>query len=187
MMRRIFGFLCWSGIAVAQQYMISTLAGGPGAVPTQLERGQSLEWPVALTVDRNGVVYFSSARFNSVFKLNGNGTVTRVAGSSRTGFSGDGGPARSATLSLDLVGATSPGGLALDTAGNLFVADSANNRIRRVSPSGAIVTVAGTGEYGFSGDGGPAINAKLGWPTGIAIDSNGNLYIAERGNVVRRV
>src|SRR5439155_1734201 len=98
------------------------------------------------------------------------------------GFSGDGGPATAAQLSL-------PYGVALDAAGNLFSADWDNARIRRVDAgTGTITTVAGTGTYGFSGDGGPATAAELGAPTGVALDAAGNLFIADWGNArIRRV
>src|SRR5439155_26864799 len=98
------------------------------------------------------------------------------------GFSGDGGPATAAQLSL-------PYGVALDAAGNLFIADWDNARIRRVDAgTGTITTVAGTGTYGFSGDGGPATAAELGAPTGVALDAAGNLFIADWGNArIRRV
>jgi uncharacterized protein (TIGR03437 family) len=193
MTRRItvaFAFGLLGSYAAAQQYVISTFAGGAGAAPMQLQGDVNLQLPIAVTADATGVVYFSSAKLHSVFKLETNGTITRVAGNGlgQPGYSRDGGSATSATLSLDLVGAASPGGLAVDRAGDLFIADSANNRIRRVSPTGVITTVAGTGEYGLSGDGGSAINAKLGLPTGIALDNNGNLFFAERGNnLVRRI
>ena len=107
--------------------------------------------------------------------------ITTVAGNNQFGFNGDGGPATSASL-------FSPGGVALDGSGNLFIADLSNNRIRRVSANGIITTVAGTGAFGFSGDGGLATNARLGSPSGIAIDGSGNLFIADRDNDrIRRV
>jgi hypothetical protein len=97
--------------------------------------------------------------------------MTVVAGTGSCGFSGDGGPAAAAQLD-------NPNGLAFDSAGNLFVADSSNQRIRRIDRSGNISTVAGTGTPGFSGDGGPGINAKLYDPFGIGIGGD-KLYIAE--------
>jgi uncharacterized protein (TIGR03437 family) len=180
-----FGFL--GSCAAAQQYVISTFAGGP--VSPQLVRTASLEYPSAVVADPTGAVYISSASLNSVFKLDPSGTIMRVAGDgSHSGYSGDGGPAITASMSLSEIGIASPGGLALDNAGNLFIADTGNHRIRRVSPSGAITTVAGTGHPGFFGDGGPAVNADLYLPVGIAVDRNGNLFVAERGNhLVRRI
>ena len=105
------------------------------------------------------------------------GVITVVAGTGTCGFSGDGGPAAAAQLN-------NPNGLAFDSAGNLYVADANNERIRRIDRSGNISTVAGTGTPGFSGDGGPGINAKLYDPYGIGIVGD-NLYIAEGGG--RRV
>lgn len=105
------------------------------------------------------------------------GVITVVAGTGKCGFSGDGGPAAAAQLN-------NPNGLAFDSAGNLYVADSNNERIRRIDLRGNISTVAGTGTPGFSGDGGPGINAKLYDPFGIGIVGD-NLYIAEGGG--RRV
>ena len=72
--------------------------------------------------------------------------------------------------------------MAVDAAGNLYIADENNHRIRRVDPSGIITTIAGTGEEGFSGDGGPAVEAHLNFPRGVAVDAAGNVYIADHGN-----
>mgnify|MGYP001610709712 FL=1 len=107
--------------------------------------------------------------------------ITTVAGNGSPGFSGDGGAAVEASLNV-------PAGLAVDAAGNLYIADYNNNRIRKVSPGGIITTVAGNGIAGFSGDGGPAIGARLNGPQGVAVDAAGNLYIADAGNYrVRKV
>src|SRR5207244_2798637 len=97
------------------------------------------------------------------------------------GFSGDNGPATSASLN-------SPIGMASDSAGNLYIADANNDRIRKVDTAGIITTVAGNGVQGFSGDGGPATSAMLNYPTGLAMDAAGNLYIPEFNNQrVRKV
>ena len=98
-----------------------------------------------------------------------------MAGTGEDGFAGDGGPAAAARLSL-------PHGVAVDAAGNLYVADSGNNRLRRIGLEGGITTVAGTGEIGFSGDAGPATAARLHFPQGVAVDEAGNLYIADTDN-----
>src|SRR5262249_36493487 len=104
-----------------------------------------------------------------------------VAGTGIRGFSGDGGSALSAEL-------TGPQGVALDSSGNLYIADTFNNRIRKVSPAGIISTVAGSAAMGFSGDDGPATAAQLGWPSSIAIDSGGGLLIGDSANNrIRRV
>ncbi|MFZ5531826.1 MAG: Ig-like domain-containing protein, partial [Pseudomonadota bacterium] len=98
-----------------------------------------------------------------------------VAGPGRSGFPGDGGPATAAGLYY-------PSGVAVDAQGNLYIADQFHHRIRQVTPDGLISTVAGNGSRGFSGDGGPATAARLGYPSGVAVDAQGNLYIADRDN-----
>jgi hypothetical protein len=109
------------------------------------------------------------------------GTITTVAGTGQRGFSGDGGPATHARLDH-------PWGIAIDAAGNVFFADNANDRVRKVSPDGIITTVAGTGVEGFSGDGGPATKARLQNPLGLALDGAGNLYLSQWAqNRVRKV
>ena len=100
------------------------------------------------------------------------GTIQTVAGNGSLTFSGDGGPALQTGLNV-------PVDVYVDQAGNLFITDQFNNRIRKVAPNGTISTVAGTGVAGFSGDGGPAIDAEINTPTGIRGDSSGNLYIAD--------
>jgi len=103
------------------------------------------------------------------------GTITTVAGNGTAGYSGDGGPATSAELN-------GPQGLAVDGAGNLFIVDTGNNRVRKVDAAGTIITVAGNGTQGYSGDGGPAASAELNQPAGVAVDNTGNLFISDTGN-----
>ena len=112
----------------------------------------------------------------------GTGVITTVAGTGMYGFSGDHGPAGSAQLSY-------PRGVAVDAAGNLYISDTDNLRIREVSAkTGNITTVAGNGQYGYAGDGGLAINATMSYPEGIASDSAGNLYFADtNNNIVRKI
>jgi sugar lactone lactonase YvrE len=124
-------------------------------------------------VDPSGNVYFASV--HSVFKVDRQGALTRIAGTGRYGVSGDGGPAITAQLAF-------PDGVAVDPAGNVYVADRAAHVIRKISTGGVISTFAGTGKSGFSGDGGPATNAQLNGPTGLAFDSTGNLYVADTDN-----
>lgn len=169
-----------ASLASGQQYTITTVAGGaPPATPataTSVAIGQ----PRRATTDAAGNVYFSSSR-NSIFKLTTGGVLTLVAGNSRAGFSGDGGPAVNAQLN-------SPQGVALDPAGNLYIADSLNNRVRMVNPLGVITTFAGNGSSspdsvpGSFNDGGPATNALLKRPQGVATDGSGNVYIADTGD-----
>ena len=165
--------------ALAQQYFISTIAGGAPPVTPAAAVGVSIGKPSGVATDSAGNLYFTS--LNCVFKVATSGRLTLVAGNSRAGYSGDGGPAIAAQLN-------SPWGVAFDRADNLYIADTGNSRIRRVSPAGLITSVAGNGTQGFSGDGGPAAAAQLNLPEGVAVDAGGNIYIADTGNsLVRQV
>jgi sugar lactone lactonase YvrE len=133
--------------------------------------------------DNAGNVYFTAlsncgfgtgCEASRIQKVSPSGVITTVAGGA-SGYSGDSGPAASAQLN-------NPSGLAMDGTGNLYIADSDNNRIRKVSPTGIITTVAGNGNAGYSGDGGPAAGGQFNTPTGLALDSAGSLYIADYGN-----
>ncbi len=135
----------------------------------------SLDNPYGVAVDTAGNLYIADSYNHRVRKVSTSGTITTVAGDGSGDFGGDGGPATNASLS-------SPYGVAVDTAGNLYIADSGNDRVRKVSTSGTITTVAGNGTQGFSGDGGPATNASLHTPAGVAVDTAGNLYIADSYN-----
>ena len=135
-----------------------------------LATNATLSGPAAVAVDSAGNIYIpDGARIREV----SNGVITTVAGNGTGGFSGDNGPATSAELN--------GGGVAVDSAGNLYIADSGNNRIRKVS-NGVITTVAGDGTSGFSGDSGPATSAQLSIPIAVAVDSAGDLYIADYAN-----
>ena len=178
---RIMNLLVAGGAAVSQilgqQYVISTYAGG---VPLPTTPVGALGDVISVATDAKGSIYIASSSLNSVFKLGEGGALTRVAGNLRRGYSGDGGPATSAQLYLDL-GGTVPAGLALGDAGDIFIADIGNNLIRRVSPRGIITTVAGGGAAGL-GDGAPAAQAQLSYPAAVAVDATRNLYIADLGN-----
>ena len=130
-----------------------------------------------VTVDGTGNVYVADYNNNRVRKVaSGTGIITTVAGDGFAGFNGDNGPATSASLQ-------NPSHVAIDSSGNLFIADTTNHRIRKVAfGTGIITTVAGNGSPGFDGDNGPATLASLYWPSGVAFDSSGNLYIADYGN-----
>ena len=120
---------------------------------------------------------------NCLFKLDPSGTLTRVAGTSRAGYSGDGGPAINAQLGF--TGGEFPG-IAVDSAGNVYIADFFNDRIRKVSSAGIITTVAGNGSLGTSGDvgdGGAATDAQLDQPRGVVVDSVGNIYVGSDSRV----
>jgi trimeric autotransporter adhesin len=187
--RVAIGCLLFSIAAAAQQYVISTYAGGAvPAIPAAAVAG-SIGAPISLATDAAGNAYFSSPDLNSVLKLDPTGGLTRVAGNGTTGYSGDGGPATSARLRLNSGdSSTNSAGLAVDSAGNLFIADTGNHRIRRVSPDGVITTVAGSSSRGFSGDGGAATTAELNYPLGVAVDGRGNLFIVDTFNYrIRKV
>lgn len=154
--------------------------GGPAAEAQMHE-------PRMMTFAPSGDMYIADTFNQLIRKVDAAGTITTVAGKF-TGFvprdeadcvenfSGDGGPATEATLSC-------PHGVAVDTAGNIYIADSANHAIRRVDPAGTIVTVAGAGgTTGDSGDGGPGIEARIQGPKGIVLDGRGGLLIADSGN-----
>ena len=140
-----------------------------------------LSLPSAVAVNGPGTLYIADTENQRIRRVDASGKITTVAGSGEYGYSGDNGPATQAQLKR-------PEGVAMDSAGNLYIADRENNRIRRVDASGIITTVAGAGEPGFKGDGGPATEAQLDNPTDVASDSAGNLYVADRGNSrIRRV
>ena len=134
-----------------------------------------LNAPEGVAVDTAGNFYIADTKNNKIRKVSSLGTITTVAGTVSSGSSGDGGPATMAELDA-------PSGVAVDTAGNLYIADTKNNKIRKVSSLGTITTVAGTGSSGSIGDGGPATMAQLKAPEGVAIDTAGNLYIADTKN-----
>ena len=137
--------------------------------------------PQGVAIDAAGNIYIADVRNNRIRKVDASGVITTVAGIGTTGYSGDGGPATSANLG-------STRGVALDASGNIYIADTSNNRIRKVDASGVITTVAGNGIPGYSGDGGPATMAGLNDPNGVAVDSSNNIYIADiSDNRIRKV
>src|SRR6266699_5548734 len=153
--------------------------GGDGGPATDA----SLNEPIGIAVGPGGDLFIADHTNFRIRRVEAaTGTITTVAGDGSQGFTGDGGPATSARLNY-------PFGIAVDSSGTLFIADTQNFRIRRVDAgTGIINTVAGDGVQGFSGDGGPAINASLGGPTGVAVDPSGNLIIVDPWfNRIRRV
>jgi uncharacterized protein (TIGR03437 family) len=176
----MLSLLLMAGSALAQQYVISTVAGGTPIATPIAATSASIGGPEGVAVGPAGEVYFTGYG-HSVYRIDARGVLTRLAGNGRAGFSGDGGPAASAQLSR-------PSGVAVDAAGALYIADYYNNCIRKVATNGIITTVTGSGSVGYSGDGGPATSAQLYYPRGVAVDSSGNLYIADYSNQrIRRV
>ncbi len=128
-----------------------------------------------IAVDPTGKIYVAEKFGHRVRQFTVGGAITTVAGTGQSGFTGDGGPATQASLNQ-------PAGLALDGTGRLYIADSQNQRIRRVVPGGAITTIAGNGRSAFQGDGGPAGAASLGTPSGVAVAGDGSVYVADTDN-----
>jgi hypothetical protein len=149
--------------------------GGPATSAT-------LAQPTALARDKAGDVFIADTEDNVVREITPDGTIHLIAGNGTEGDRGQyGGPATRAELD-------SPQGVAVNAAGDVFIADTYNHIVREVTPRGLILTVAGNGKAGDKGDNGPAWRAELSSPTGLAVDALGNLYIADSGNnVIRRV
>jgi sugar lactone lactonase YvrE len=163
---------------------ITTVAGtgsagfsGDGASATSAR----LNTPRNVTFDSAGNLYIADDENCRVRRVDNAGVISTVAGSTTCGYGGDGGPATAARLGRVR-------DVAVDAAGNLYIADEENNRIRRVDPSGIMSTFAGTGSSGFSGDGGPPAAARISGPRGVAVDASGRVLIGDTGNHrVRRV
>jgi hypothetical protein len=158
-----------------------TTSIGNGVPATSVRLSES---PSGVTVDANGDIYLTTQY--SVLRISGDGILSIVASSDLGGrggfclFNGDSGPARSVSV-------CGPEGVAVDAAGNVYIADSGNYRIRKVTVDGVMHTIAGNGQNSYSGDGGPAVSAALG-PSGIALDAAGNLFIADTTNMrVRQI
>jgi sugar lactone lactonase YvrE len=166
--------------------IITTVAGdghpgvtGDGGPATSAR----LSFPEDIYVTASGDLYIADTGNNEIRKVSGaTGVITTVAGSGNPGSSGDGGPATSAKLK-------SPRGIIVAPNGDFYIGDRSNNKIRKVSGgTGIITTAAGTGSSGYSGDGGPATSARLSAPQGIALASNGDVYLTDTGNnVIRKI
>ena len=164
-------------------YSISTVAGGAGSGDGGAAASSILSQPEGIATDGRGDIYIADANDHRIRKLASDGTIRTVAGTGVPGFSGDGGPANAAQLN-------SPYGLCIDRLGNLYVADLANARVRRISADGIISTVAGGGTIlpGGDGDGGLAVNSRLMAPRNVIADAQGNLYISDfQGHRVLKV
>lgn len=157
----------------------SVAGGGTSLGDGGAATAAQLNGVTGMAFDSAGNLYFSDGGDHRVRRIDTSGVVTTVAGNGTKGFAGDGGPATAAELA-------SPVGIALDSHGDLFIADSANNRIRRVDASGVITTVAGDASSGWSGDGGAATSTALEHPVGVAADAGGDVLESEPANCVIR-
>ncbi len=162
---------------------ISTVAGngsagysGDGGAATSAQ----LWNPTGVSVDGSGNLYIADESNQRIRKVDSTGNISTFAGNGSAGYSGDGSAATSALLNR-------PSGVSVDGSGNLYIADTYNHRIRKVDSMGNISTVAGTGAVGYSGDGGAATSALLGYPSGVSVDGSGNLYIADTNNSAIRM
>ena len=177
-----------STCAWAQQYTISTFAGsnsagagfaGDGGAATSAQ----LSSPDGITFDSSGNLYIADSANQRVRKISG-GTISTVAGNGTAGYSGDMASGVTGTATdAEMLG---PSGVTLDSSGNLYIADTGNHVIRMVTSAGIISTIAGDNTGGYGGDGGPATVAELEFPGSTAVDSSGNIYIADSGNSVIR-
>ena len=172
--------LGFAGAQLAYVPSIYTAAGnhtagyqGDGGAATSAE----MKSPNCVAIDSSGNIYVAEWGNSVVRKIaSATGLISTVAGTGVAGFSGDGGAATSAQLNR-------PSGIAVDSSGNLYIADGSNNRIREVTASnGRINTIAGNGTASYAGDGAAATGAELNGPTSVALDGSGNLYIADYGN-----
>ena len=164
------------------QSLITTYVGPQLPASGDRAFSQAIDFPTAVVPDGEGALYVLSTNQNRVYRIAADGTLTIVAGSSY-GFSGDGGPATNARLA-------SPSGLARDSESNLYIADTRNNRIRKITTDGVITTIAGTDTAGVSADGGLAIAAQLSLPSDITVDRAGNIYFIDQyptGGRVRKI
>ncbi|MEA2643587.1 MAG: hypothetical protein QOG08_613 [Chloroflexota bacterium] len=161
--------------------LATTTVAGTGESAFSSDGGQAtataLVRPLALAIGPGGEIYIAEG--NRVRVVKSDGLIATFAGTGAAGSGSDGGPAAQAQLNL-------PQGLAIDSAGNVYISDTLNNRVRKVGANGAISTVAGTGEAGYSGDGKPGPEARLNLPTGLAIGFGDTLFIADTGNNVIR-
>ena len=185
-LQTVLALLLASGSAFAQQYIISTVAGvptvrgffGDGGAATSAQ----LDKPLRVAIDSKGNYYIADFYTYVVRMVTASsGVITTIAGNATPGFSGDNEAATSASIS-DIHG------IAVDSNGNVFLADTSNSRIRKVDAKGIITTFAGNGTRGYAGDGMAASSAALWFPAALAFDSGGNLYVADYGNsTVRKI
>ncbi|MDQ6759848.1 MAG: hypothetical protein M3Z32_08290 [Acidobacteriota bacterium] len=161
-------------------YRIDAFAGANPIADRVNAREEYLGQPESIAADSKGNVYYADGARAVVRKVSSDGIITTVAGNGRSGYSGDGGPATAAEINGDAA-------LAVDGADNLYIADTYNMRVRKVTADGKIDTIAGNGLSGSSGDGGPAKLARFGVFNGMAVDQSGNVYTASGDGRIRRI
>jgi hypothetical protein len=173
------GELNWSSHPPGQQIGRIVKISSDGTIRTVIVTDGAV---LGLAMDNAGNLFVAEGNpgyWSRVRRLSADGSILTVAGNGTFGFSGDGGPATDAQVAAL--------GVAVDRAGNLFIADGRNNRIRKVSPDGIITTIAGNGTLGYSGDGGPATDASISGPGTVAVDRAGNVYFGDATNSAIRV
>ena len=165
--------------SVVTRFSVITTIAGNGIASGSGDGSQAVEatlnTPAGIAIDAAGNVYIADAFNHRIRQIAPDGVITTLAGTGEAGADGDGGQARDARLRTPL-------GVALDSGGTLYIADTYNHRIRKVTIDGTISTIAGTGESGFAGDGGPGTAAELSYPTSVAVATDGTLYIADTHN-----
>src|SRR6185312_9626758 len=176
----LLAIICFALSNTLKAQVILTVAGngGPGySGDGSAATAASVNGPNGVAVDKQGNIYFADYNNQAIRKIDPFGNITTLAGGAGAGY-------------IDGVGTAAafyyPAGIAVDTNGNIYVADSYNQRIRMVTPAGVVSTIAGSGGVGYFGDGGPASGANLNYPSGVAVDKAGNVYIADNGNQVIR-
>lgn len=165
--------MCTAGARMNENLKLRKYSRSSASLRTRCHLGTL--WPALAAGVALMLAITPRANAQAILSVTPTATANTVAGTGTAGYSGNNGAATKATFAA-------PSAVAYDSKGDLFIADTNNNVVREVSPSGIVTTVAGNGQQGFSGDGGPATSAELNAPTGITIDSNGNLYIADSGN-----
>ncbi|MGN6568054.1 MAG: T9SS type A sorting domain-containing protein [Flavipsychrobacter sp.] len=183
-MKKLLLALLLSFPFISRAQIITTIAGsdsagysGDGGLATNAR----LNYPTGIRVDDSGNVFIADDDNNVIRKVDGKGFIRTIAGNHTGGYKGDGGLATSSSIHF-------PGDISLDKKGNVYIVDSWNSVIRKVSKSGIITTIAGCDTAGYSGDGGPAVLAKINIPSVMDIDARGNIYISDQKNgVIRKI
>ncbi len=166
-----------AGIITTVSGQTTTVCGSGDGGPLSSARFYAIS---GMTFDQANNLYISDYACHVIRKVNASGIINTIAGNGSWGFSGDGGTATSAQLAYPCV-------VAVDAAGNIYIPDAQNHRIRKVNTSGIISTIAGTGVSGYNGDNGPALSAQISFPGSVVIDNSGNLYFGDYNDVIRKI